>query len=59
MLAELRTLAGAARDAKDKMAKYLLVAAEKGLEDFSRVSQLIQVVSTRLDALRFAVEVRR
>jgi hypothetical protein len=45
LLMDLRNLAGAAKDAQEKMPKYQLVAAEKGPKEFAEISGLIQLVS--------------
>jgi NAD-specific glutamate dehydrogenase len=43
-LSELRQLAAAAREAQERMPRYLVVAADKGADEFRDVTSLISVV---------------
>lgn len=48
-------MASAARDAQEKMPKYQLVAAEKGPEEFAKISGLIQLVSNQYGGIPILV----
>lgn len=47
LLSELRTLSVVAREAQDRMPKYLLLAAERGVEEFKELTGMISVVSVK------------